>query len=171
MRAVSVFKVLVTVVAGMGAMGLGLALVGLYGLVAYAASRRTREIGVRMAIGAERATVVRLVLRQGVELALVGLAIGLVTSVAAGRLMAAAFPTGGNPRDLMAQLLVIPIVLAVTSPPTFRRSRHRASIRSRRCARNSVSRSQGLRRIHARRLVSRVSTDLVGWHPIPAVKK
>jgi ABC-type antimicrobial peptide transport system permease subunit len=127
MRAVSVFNVLVTIVAGMGAMGLGLAIVGLYGLVAYAASRRTREIGIRMAIGAERATVVRLVLRQGVALALVGLAIGLVASVAAGRLMAAAFPTGDNPRDLMAQLLVIPIVLAVTFVaayvPAFQASR------------------------------------------------
>jgi ABC-type antimicrobial peptide transport system permease subunit len=67
-----------------------------------------------MTIGAERATVVRLVLRQGVALALVGLAIGLVASVAATLLMAAAFPTGSNPRDLIAQLLVIPIVLAVT---------------------------------------------------------
>jgi putative ABC transport system permease protein len=127
MRAVSVFNVLVTIVAGMGAMGLGLAIVGLYGLVAYAASRRTREIGIRMAIGAERATVVRLVLRQGVALALVGLAIGLVASVAAGRLMAASFPTGDNPRDLMAQLLVIPIVLAVTLVaayvPAFQASR------------------------------------------------
>jgi len=127
MRAVSVFNVLVTIVAGMGAMGLGLAIVGLYGLVAYAASRRTREIAIRMAIGAERATVVRLVLRQGVALALVGLAIGLVASVAAGRLMAASFPTGDNPRDLMAQLLVIPIVLAVTLVaayvPAFQASR------------------------------------------------
>ncbi len=127
MRAVSVFNVLITTVAGMGAMGLGLALVGLYGLVAYAASRRTREIGIRMAIGAERATVVRLVLRQGVALALVGLVIGLVASVAASRLMAAAFPTGDNPRDLMAQLLVIPIVLAVTFVaayvPAFQASR------------------------------------------------
>lgn len=127
MRVVSVSSVLVTIVAGMGAMGLGLAIVGLYGLVAYSVSRRTREIGIRMAIGAERATVVRFVLRQGITLALVGLAIGLVASVAAGRLMAAAFPTDGNPWDLTAQLLVVPIVLAVTLVaaclPAFRASR------------------------------------------------
>ena len=55
MRAVSIFNVLITMVGAMGLMGLGLAIVGLYGLVAYAASRRTREIGIRMAIGANRA--------------------------------------------------------------------------------------------------------------------
>jgi ABC-type antimicrobial peptide transport system permease subunit len=48
----------------MGLMGLGLSIVGLYGLVAYAASRRTREIGIRMAIGATAPNVLRMVLRR-----------------------------------------------------------------------------------------------------------
>jgi predicted permease len=60
MRAISIFNVLIAVVAAMGGMGLGLAIVGLYGLVAYATSRRTREIGIRMAIGASGATVLRM---------------------------------------------------------------------------------------------------------------
>jgi len=119
MRATSIFKVLVTIVGGMGAMGLGLAIVGLYGLVAYAASRRTREIGIRMAIGAERGTVLRLVLRQGLGLALTGLVVGLAASVGAGRLLNAAFPNGGEQRDLMAFALVIPIVIAVTFVATY----------------------------------------------------
>src|SRR5206468_3004293 len=119
MRAVSVFNVLVTIVAGMGAMGLGLAIVGLYGLVAYAASRRTREIGIRMAIGAERGTVLRLLLRQGLGLALTGLVVGLVASVGAGRLLIAAFPSGDNQRDLTALFLVVPIVLAVTFAASY----------------------------------------------------
>ena len=65
MRATSIFKVLVTIVGGMGAMGLGLAIVGLTASWPTPASRRTREIGIRMAIGAERGMVLRLVLRQG----------------------------------------------------------------------------------------------------------
>jgi hypothetical protein len=114
MRAVSILNVLVRTVAAMGLMGLGLAIVGLYGLVAYAVSRRTREIGIRMAIGAGRATVLRMVLRQGIVLALAGLIVGLVASIGAGELLRATFPTGDNERDIVALLLVMPIVLAVT---------------------------------------------------------
>jgi ABC-type antimicrobial peptide transport system permease subunit len=88
--------------------------VGLYGLVAYAAGRRTKEIGIRMAIGATRQTVLRMVLRQGVALALIGLVVGLFASVGAGALMRAAFPSGDNQRDVLAVVLVAPIVLAVT---------------------------------------------------------
>jgi macrolide transport system ATP-binding/permease protein len=120
MRAVAVFNVLITVIGAMGLMGLGLAIVGLYGLVAYAAARRTREIGIRMAIGASRDTVLRLVLRQGMVLALVGLAIGLVASVGAGRLLAAAFPSGDEPpTDVLPFFIVTPVVLAVTFLATY----------------------------------------------------
>ena len=114
MRAVSIFNVLVGTVAAMGLMGLGLSIVGLYGLVAYAASRRTREIGIRMAIGATRQTVLRMVLRQGIVLALIGLVVGLFASVGAGELLRAAFPSGDDQRDFVAVVLVAPIVLAVT---------------------------------------------------------
>jgi len=114
MRAVRIFRVLITVIGGMGLMGLGLSLVGLYGLVAFAVSRRTREIGVRMAVGADRAAVLRLVLRQGLALALVGLAVGVMASVGAGELLEAAFPSGKDQGDIVGLLLVVPIVLAVT---------------------------------------------------------
>jgi len=119
MRAISVFNVLVTMVGAMGLMGLGLSIVGLYGLVAYSATRRTREIGIRMAIGATAPTVLRMVLRQGVALAVIGLAIGLAASVGAGALLAAAFPSGKNERDLMALVLVAPVVFAVTLLATY----------------------------------------------------
>jgi ABC-type antimicrobial peptide transport system permease subunit len=114
MRAVSIFRVLITVIGGMGLMGLGLAIVGLYGLVAYAVGRRTREIGIRMAVGADRAAVVRMVLRQGLVLALVGLGVGVVASVGAEKLLLAAFPIGNDRTDFGALFLVIPVVLAVT---------------------------------------------------------
>jgi putative ABC transport system permease protein len=114
MRAVSIFNVLIAMVGSMGLMGLALAIVGLYGLVAYAATRRTREIGIRMAIGANRTTVLRMVLRQGMVLAVIGLVLGLAASLGAGRLLDAAFPQGEDRTDLLALVLVTPIVLAVT---------------------------------------------------------
>ena len=128
MRAVSIFHVLVSTVGALGLMGLGLSIVGLYGLVAYAASRRTREIGIRMAIGAGRATVLRMVLGQGLALALVGLAVGLVASVGAGELLRAAFPSGDDQRDVVALLLVVPIVLAVTFLATYIPARHASRV-------------------------------------------
>jgi putative ABC transport system permease protein len=113
MRTISTFSVVIGTVAALGMMGLGLAIVGLYGLVSYAASRRTKEIGIRMAIGAERADVLRMVLRQGAILAGVGLVIGLVASVGAERGMAALFP-GGRGSDPMALVIITPVILAVT---------------------------------------------------------
>jgi len=114
MRAIGIFNVLVSTVAAMGLMGLALSIVGLYGLVSFAATRRTREIGIRMAIGANRGAVSRMVLRQGIVLAVAGLVVGLVASVGAGELLQAAFPTGNDQRDSAALLIVIPVVLAVT---------------------------------------------------------
>lgn len=112
-RAVSQPNVIVQTVGAMGVMGLVLAVVGLYGLVAYAASRRSREIGIRMAIGAARGTVLRMVLRQGLTLALSGLAIGLALSLGAERLLNGVF--AGEGTDFVTYLLVAPALLAVTA--------------------------------------------------------
>ncbi len=130
LRAVVIFQIIIGLVGAMGAMGLGLAIVGLYGLVAYAASRRTREIGIRMAIGADRLDVLRMVLRQGALLAIVGLIAGLLASAGAQRAMAAAFPGGpsGGQIDLLAFLLVAPAVLAVTLIAAYVPARRAASV-------------------------------------------
>ena len=76
---------LTRVVGSMGLMGLLLAVVGLYGLVAYSVSRRTREIGIRMAVGADQRKVVWMVLRQGLHLGAAGVAVGVVLSFFACR--------------------------------------------------------------------------------------
>jgi ABC-type antimicrobial peptide transport system permease subunit len=71
-----------------GVLGLVLAAVGLYGVMAYTVEQRTSEIGVRMALGADRASVVRLVLRGAFFQIGVGLALGIPLAIVAGRLMA-----------------------------------------------------------------------------------
>ena len=74
-------------VGSFAAMALLLGVVGLYGVIAYSVSQRTREIGVRMALGAHRDSIHRMVLREAGRLAITGIAIGLVFSVGAGSLM------------------------------------------------------------------------------------
>ena len=73
-----------------GILALILAAVGLYGVTAYAVERRTSEIGVRMALGANRSNVIRLVLRGAFLQILIGLAIGIPISIGCARLIAAA---------------------------------------------------------------------------------
>ena len=117
MRTITIFNIVIGLVASMGLMGLGLSIVGLYGLVTYAAARRTREIGIRMAIGADRSAVLRMVLRQGVTLAVAGLGVGLLAGAAARVALRAAFPGGGGENrgfDVVAFLMVASTVLAAT---------------------------------------------------------
>jgi ABC-type antimicrobial peptide transport system permease subunit len=102
-----------TVVGTMGLLGLSLALVGLYGLVAYAAARRTREIGIRMAVGAPSASVLRMVLRHGFKLAAAGVVIGVILSVAVGGLVRSVFPNAGL-IDFTTYLIVVPLLVVIT---------------------------------------------------------
>jgi len=118
--------VVVRTIAGMGAMGLALAMIGLYGLVAFAVSSRTREIGIRMALGATPSTVVRMTLRQGWQPTIVGALGGVAASVAAERLVAAVLP--GTFGQSQLHLLVIPLLAALVMVAAYLPARRAARI-------------------------------------------
>ncbi|HKV09463.1 MAG TPA: ABC transporter permease [Thermoanaerobaculia bacterium] len=108
------------------ALALTLAAVGLYGVVSYMVTQRTPEMGIRLALGAGRGAVLRLVLRQGLGLALAGTAIGLVATLAVARLLSHLIPGAqpGDPLTLAAvSALLIGVALAATWFPARRASR------------------------------------------------
>ena len=93
-----------------GGIGLVLATVGLYGVMSFVVSQRTREIGIRMAMGAQRAAVKRFVVRQGMTLAVVAMALGWPAAWMLARL-ASSFLYGISPHDL-ATFAIVPVILA-----------------------------------------------------------
>ncbi len=106
-------RLITQVVTVIGLFGLLLAITGLYGVIAYSVSRRTREIGIRMAIGADPGSVARLVLRQGMKLTAIGGAIGLVLSLLASQVLGSLL-VGVSARDPEVYVAV-PLLLAAIS--------------------------------------------------------
>ena len=112
---VTITNLLIELVGGMGTMGLALSVVGLYGLMAYSVNRRTREIGIRIAVGARAGAVLVMVMRQGLWLAAGGTLLGLAASAATSGVLRSAFPFPDVPRvDVTTYLLVVPALFAVT---------------------------------------------------------
>jgi ABC-type antimicrobial peptide transport system permease subunit len=110
----------------LGLIGLVMSSVGVYGVIAYALSRRTREIGIRVALGAQRRNVIAMVVRQGVSLVAVGIGIGLVLALAATRVLGS-FLYGLSATDLLSfvyvSLLLFGVALAACYVPARRATR------------------------------------------------
>jgi predicted permease len=106
-----------------GALALVLAAVGLYGVLVYGVTQRSREVGIRMAIGASRGDVLRLILWQGLRMTGIGLAIGLAVAVAVTRVMAGLL-FGVSPTDvptiLLESLLLAVVAACASFLPAYR---------------------------------------------------
>jgi len=106
-------RIAIQMVGSMGAVGLLLAIAGLYGVVAYNVSRRTREIAIRMALGAAKSDVLRLVMGKGLVLVGIGTAIGLAMGFAVEQFMNSMLFNAGEV-DIVAYLIVVPSLFLVT---------------------------------------------------------
>ena len=102
----------------LGALGLGLAAIGVYGVIAYFVTRRTREIGVRMALGASTGSIVRLVLRQGMAPVLVGLGVGVDASLVLTRVLESQL-RGVERTDPLTMIAVVVVAVTVAALATL----------------------------------------------------
>jgi ABC-type antimicrobial peptide transport system permease subunit len=110
-RSVTLMHLLDGIVGAVGLLGLVLALVGLYAVVAYQAARRTREIGIRMAVGADRLDVIKMILKQAAWMGVTGVAIGFVLSFGGGRALTAQ----GVPAFDPVLFALVPVALLLTT--------------------------------------------------------
>jgi len=106
------FKAGAVLAASLGILGLILATVGVYGVVSYTASQRTREIGIRMALGAQPGEVLRMVCKQGTIIICAGLAIGLVAALAIGRVVGS-FLMGISGTDPVTYVSVTAVLMLI----------------------------------------------------------
>jgi ABC-type antimicrobial peptide transport system permease subunit len=113
--------------AAFAGLALVLGAVGIYGVISYAVARRTREIGVRVALGAGTGDVLRMVLREGGTLAAAGLIVGLLAALAAGRAMSGLL-YGVAPGDPAVLVSVAAVLGAVALAASFVPARRAAAV-------------------------------------------
>ena len=117
-NAMSQTRFLLALIGAFAVLALGLASLGLYGVISYSAKQRTREIGVRVALGASGHDVVGLILRQGLAVALAGIGLGLAGSVALSRVVSS-FLVGVSATDPTTFFAVAALLLAVAIVASF----------------------------------------------------
>jgi ABC-type antimicrobial peptide transport system permease subunit len=109
-------RVATLVLAVLGALALGIAAIGLYGVVSYVVVQRTHEFGIRSALGAAAGDVARLVVMQGLRLALAGALIGAVIALALGRLLTSMlFVSPADPLAILGATALLTAVAALAS--------------------------------------------------------
>ena len=117
-NAMSQTRFLLALIGAFAVMALGLASLGLYGVISYSAKQRTREIGVRVALGASERAVVGLILGQGLAMSLAGIGLGLAGAVALSRAVSA-FLVGVSATDPITFAGVPALLLAVAIVASF----------------------------------------------------
>ena len=110
-----------------GSMALALSIIGIYGVIAYVVSQRAREIGIRMALGAQRGEVRAMFLRHGLALSAVGLALGLVVALALTRLMSSLL-FGIEPTDVATYVAALGVILAAAALASYLPARRASAI-------------------------------------------
>jgi putative ABC transport system permease protein len=120
-------KLSMGLMASFGALALLLAAVGIYGVLSYSVSQRTREIGIRTALGASRADIMRFIMRQGTRPIVAGVVIGVLASLACTRLIRGLL-YGVSSTDKATYLLAPAILLSVSLIATFLPARRAARI-------------------------------------------
>jgi predicted permease len=120
-------RILAALCAALATFALGLAIVGIYGVTAFVTGQRTREIGLRVAVGASRGDVMRLLLRDGLRPVAFGLASGTVIALAAGQFVAGVL-YGVGPRDPIAFASAIGVLLLSAAAAVFVPARRAARV-------------------------------------------
>ncbi|HLB11194.1 MAG TPA: ABC transporter permease [Gemmatimonadaceae bacterium] len=126
-RSLAVSRFIMLLMLGLGGMGLTLAVIGIYGVIAYVVAQRRHEIGIRIALGATAGRVVRLVVGEGLKLAVIGVIIGCIASLLATRMIGSLLYEGVSARDPVTiagvSALVAIVAVAASAVPALRAAR------------------------------------------------